>query len=223
MIKKVTGVLIKYFLNGVLFLTPIALTIYIVHWILSGWDKTAGKVFHFQIQETPMLTVLNGYLPEAHRFTFPMEIPGLPLLASIVVVILVGYVVSWWLSARLLRYIDKIFTRVPVVKFIYTIIKDTMASLLGEKKSFSKVAVVRIPNSEMKMLGFITSEDLSHIGFKDHMAIYVMQSMQWAGMTLLVPKEDVEILEGLKMEDAMKFIVSAGAVAPCTQALPPKT
>ncbi len=74
------------------------------------------------------------------------------------------------------------------------------------------MAVVRIPDTNIKMLGFVTSEDLDYIGFKDHVAVYVMQSMQWAGVTLLVPKEDVEILEGVRMEDVLKFIVSAGAV-----------
>jgi uncharacterized membrane protein len=184
--------LFKYFINGVLFLTPIMLTLVIVHWILAWWDKTAGKVF-------------------------PVEIPGLPLLISILVVILIGYIVSWWLSASLLNYIDKLFTKVPVVKFIYTIIKYTLTSVLGEKKSFSKIAVIKIPNTNMKMLGFITSEDLSHLGFKDHMAVYIMQSMQWAGVTLLVPNEDIEILEGVKMEEVLKFIVSAGIVSAGTE------
>lgn len=188
MIKKVTGVLIKYFLNGVLFLTPITLTIYILHWILAAWDTTAGKIF-------------------------PIKIPGLPLLISIVVIIVVGYVASWWLSAKILGYIDRMFTKVPIVHFIYGIIKDTLTNLFGEKKAFGKVAIIRIPQTNMKMLGFITSNDLSNIGFKDHIAVYVMQSMQWAGVTLLVPKEDVEILEGVKMEEVMKFVVSAGAVS----------
>jgi uncharacterized membrane protein len=189
--------LFKYFLNGVLFLTPIALTIYIVHWILSGWDKTAGKIF-------------------------PVHFPGLALLISIIVIILIGYVATWWISAKLLNYIERLFRKVPGVYFIYGIIKDTLANLLGEKKSFGKVAIIKIPGTNMKMLGFITSDDLAYIGFKDHMAVYVMQSMQWAGVTLLVPREDVEILEGAKMEDVMKFIVSAGAVSPGNQALPPK-
>jgi uncharacterized membrane protein len=209
MIKKVSGILLKYFLNGVLFLTPIMLTIYIVHWILSGWDSTAGKLFPAEFFKNLTIS-LNPPFGTGEQIV----IPGVPLLASILVVILIGYVVSWWLSARLLSYIDKIFTKVPVVKFIYTIIKETLTSLLGEKKSFSKVAVVKIPNTNMKMLGFITAEDLSYIGFKDHMAVYIMQSMQWAGVTLLVPKEDIEILEGVKMEEVMKFIVSAGAVSP---------
>jgi uncharacterized membrane protein len=188
MINKLMKVLLKYFLNGVLFLTPVMLTIVIVSWILSTWDETAGKIF-------------------------PVQIPGLALIISIVVVIVVGYVASWWLSAKLMSYIDQIFTRVPVIQFIYSIIKDTLTNLLGEKKAFSKVAVIRWPGTNTKMLGFITSDDLEHIGFKDHIAVYVMQSMQWAGVTFLVPKEDIEILEGVKIEDVMKFVVSAGAVS----------
>lgn len=188
MINKIMKVLIKYFLNGLLFLTPVMLTIFIVSWILKAWDTTAGKIF-------------------------PVDIPGLALIISIVVVIVTGYVASWWLSVKLIGYIDQIFTRVPVVQFIYGIIKDTLTNLLGDKKAFSKVAVIKIPNTDMKMLGFITSDDLAYIGFKDHVAVYIMQSMQWAGVTILVPKEDVEILEGVKMEDVMKFVVSAGAVS----------
>jgi uncharacterized membrane protein len=187
MINKLMKILLKYFLNGVIFLSPIMLTIVIVSKILSAWDETAGKIF-------------------------PVEIPGLALIISIVVIIVVGFVASWWISAKLLTYIDQIFTRVPIVQFIYSIIKDTLTNLLGEKKAFSKVAIIRIPGTNTKILGFITSSDLTNIGFKDHIAVYVMQSMQWAGLTLLVPKEDVEILEGVKMEEVMKFIVSAGAV-----------
>jgi uncharacterized membrane protein len=179
--------LLKYFLNGVLFLTPVMLTILIVSKILSAWDTTAGKIF-------------------------PVQIPGFPLLISIVVIVLIGYVASWWLSAKLMSYIDQMFAKVPVVHFIYGIIKDTLTNLLGEKKAFGKVAVITIPQTNMKILGFITSNDLENIGFKDHIAVYVMQSMQWAGFTLLVPKEDVKVLEGAKMDEIMKFIVSAGAV-----------
>jgi uncharacterized membrane protein len=192
MINKFMKVLLKYFLNGVLFLTPVMLTIVIVSWILTTWDKTAGKIF-------------------------PVQIPGLALIISIVVVIVVGYVASWWLSARLMGYIDQIFTRVPVVHFIYGVIKDTLTNLLGEKKAFGKVAVIRWPGTNTKMLGFITSYDLEYIGFKDHIAVYVMQSMQWAGVTFLVPKEDIEILEDVKIEDVMKFVVSAGAVSSGTK------
>src|SRR4030042_4008345 len=183
--NKLIRVLVKYFINGLLVLIPFMLTIWIVKWVLSAWDTTAGAIFNF-------------------------DIPGLPLVMSIIVIIVVGYMASWWISAKVVSYIDGIFNKVPVVQFIYRVIKDTLTNFLGEKKAFRRVAVVKIPDTNIKMLGFVTSEDLDYIGFKNHVAVYVMQSMQWAGITLLVPKEDVEILEGVKMEDVMRFIVSGG-------------
>jgi uncharacterized membrane protein len=185
--NRLIKVLLKYFINGLLVLTPIMLTIWIISKILVAWDKTAGTIFK-------------------------IEIPGFPLIMSIIVIIAVGYMASWWISVKVVSYIDRIFYKVPVVQFIYRIIKDTLTNLFGDKKAFRRVAVVKIPDTNMKMLGFVTSDDLAYLGFKDHVAVYIMQSMQWAGVTLLVPKEDVEILEGVKMEDVMKFIVSAGAV-----------
>jgi uncharacterized membrane protein len=185
--NKVMRVLIKYFINGLLVLTPIMLTIWIIKWVLSAWDKTAGVIF-------------------------TIDIPGLPLIMSLIVIIVVGYMTSWWISVKVVNSIDRIFYKVPVAQFIYRVIKETLTNLFGEKKAFRKVAVVKIPNTNIKMLGFITSEDLSYLGFNDHVAVYVMQSMQWAGVTLLVPKEDIEILEGVNLEDVMKFIISAGAV-----------
>ncbi len=186
--KKIVKVLIKYFFNGLLFLIPIILTIVIISKILTAWDKTAGKIFF-------------------------SEIPGVPLVISIAVIILIGYMASWWLSIKLLGYIDRIFNKVPFVQFIYGIIKDTLTSLLGEKRAFSKVAVIKVPGTNIKVLGFVTSDELSNIGFKDHVAVYVMQSMQWAGNTLLVPKQEVEIIDGVRIEEVMKFIVSAGVVS----------
>ncbi len=184
MIKKFT----KYFFNGVLFLTPIMLTILILSKVLVAWDQTAGKIFR-------------------------IPIPGIPLVTSILAIIFVGYMGSWWFSGKILVLVDRLFAKVPVVQFIYGIIKDTVSSLFGEKRAFSKVAVITIPGTRMKLLGFVTSEELEGIGFKDHVSVYVMQSMQWAGNTILVPREDVEILENVQMEDVMKFIVSAGAVS----------
>ena len=181
-------VLLKYFLNGVLVLSPLLLTIFIVSKVLVAWDTTAGKVI-------------------------PIQIPGLPLLISILVIIAIGFVASWWLSLKLLGFFEYLLNKVPVVQFIYGIIKDTLVNLLGEKRAFSKVAVFTIPGTNAKMLGFVTSDDLSYIGFKDHIAIYLLHSMQWSGFTLLVPKNEVEILEGVKIDEIMKFVVSAGAVS----------
>jgi uncharacterized membrane protein len=64
-------------------------------------------------------------------------------------------------------------------------------------------------DNEIKVLGFITAEELTSFGLKDYVAVYVLQSMQWAGFTLLVPRSRVELLD-VSPERALQFIVSAG-------------
>jgi uncharacterized membrane protein len=73
------------------------------------------------------------------------------------------------------------------------------------------VALVVIPGTEMRSMGFITSEQLEdfYSPLKDHVAVYVPQTFQVAGFTFLIPKEQVEIID-VKPEDAMKFILSGG-------------
>jgi len=85
-----------------------------------------------------------------------------------------------------------------------------MNALLGRKSSFAKVVMIDLPGgNDIKILGFITKEDLEIFGLKDHIAVYILQSMQWAGFTLLVPKSQVQELD-VKPDEALKFIVSAG-------------
>ena len=97
------------------------------------------------------------------------------------------------------------------MKTIYSDIKDTINSFFGEKKSFSKVAIVTIPGTEVKTIGFITTEDLESFynPLKDYVAVYIQQTFQIAGLTLLIPKNEVEVID-VKPEDAMKFILSGG-------------
>ena len=178
----------KYFFQGILVLMPIVLTIYIVVVVFKFIDSILGR--HF---------IAQG-----------INIPGLGLLATIIIIILFGILGSWLVSRRLLDYIDKIFGRVPLVKIIYTIIKDTMNALLGRRSSFAKVVMINLPGDEgMKILGFITNEELEYFGLKDYVAVYILQSMQWAGFTVLVPKERVQYLD-ISPDKALQFIVSAG-------------
>ena len=139
-----------------------------------------------------------------------INVPGLGLLATLILIILVGLLGSWLVSRRLLDYIDSLFGKVPFVKIIYTLIKDTMNAILGRRSSFAKVVMISLPgDDQIKILGFITSEELECFGLKDHVAVYILQSMQWAGFTLLVPKERVKYLD-VSADKALQFIVSAG-------------
>lgn len=136
-------------------------------------------------------------------------IPGIGLLATLALITILGWLSTKFLTGTIIKLIDRLLEKIPVVKTIYSVIKDTIHSFLGEKKSFSKVALVTIPGTEMKSIGFITAENLEtfYNPLKDYTAVYIPQTFQFAGMTFLIPKEQIEIID-VKPEDAMKFILS---------------
>lgn len=167
---------------------PIVLTIYIVFVVFRLTDSFLGR----------------------HFITLGINIPGLGLLTTVVIIILAGIIGNWFVSRRVLGYIDYLFNSLPLVKVIYNIIKDTLNALLGNRSSFAKVVMIKFPgDDEIKILGFITSEALESFGLHDHVAVYILQSMQWAGFTVLVPKSRIESLD-VSPDQAMQFIVSAG-------------
>lgn len=182
---------IKSFINGILTIVPIILVIYVIYKTFLFLDGLLGNT-------------LRPYLKDDY-------IPGIGLLSTIIVITLLGWLSTKFITGKIIKIIDALLERIPVVKTIYSVIKDTVQSFLGEKKSFSKVALVVIPGTEMRSMGFITSEQLEdfYSPLKDHVAVYVPQTFQVAGFTFLIPKEQVEIID-VKPEEAMKFILSGG-------------
>lgn len=182
---------IKAFINGVLTIVPIALVAYVVYKMFLFLDGLLGNL-------------LKPYLNENY-------IPGLGLLATIVLLTVLGSLSTKFFTGTIIRIVDIILQKIPFVKTIYSVIKDTIHSFLGEKKSFSKVALVTMPGTTMKCLGFITTENLDelHNNLQNHVAVYIPQTFQVAGVTFLIPKTDIEILD-IKSEEAMKFILSGG-------------
>ncbi|GAX91560.1 DUF502 domain-containing protein [Effusibacillus lacus] len=183
---------VKYFANGIITITPIALVIYVVIQVFYFLDNLLGRFLKNQD---------SGF----------EYIPGSGLLLSIVLITLVGWLATQYVSRTLLNRFERLIARIPIVKSLYSIIKETIESFFGEKRSFAKVALVRIPDTSMRMMGFVTSEDMDKLSdqLSGHIAVYLPQSFQVAGFTVLVPKEDVEILD-ISAEDAMRFILSAG-------------
>jgi uncharacterized membrane protein len=148
--------------------------------------------------------VLKPYLKEDY-------IPGIGLLVTFLLITILGWLSTKFFTGAIFRMIDIFLEKIPVIKTIYSVIKDTIHSFLGEKKSFSKVAIITVPGTEVKAIGFITTEDLESFydPLKDYVAVYIQQTFQIAGFTLLIPKDEVEIID-VKPEDAMKFILSGG-------------
>lgn len=190
--------LLKSFINGILTIVPIILVIYVIYKTFLFLDGLLGNT-------------LRPYLGEDY-------FPGIGLLTTIILITLLGWMSTKYLTGKMIKLIDTFFEKIPVVKTIYSVIKDTIQSFLGEKKSFSKVALVTVPGTTMQSLGFITSEQVEdfYSPLKHHVAVYIPQTFQVAGFTFLIPKEQVEIID-VKPEDAMKFILSGGMTSTAKQ------
>ncbi|MBA2875468.1 DUF502 domain-containing protein [Thermaerobacillus caldiproteolyticus] len=183
--------LVKNFLNGVLTIVPIILAIYVFYKVFTFFDGLLGRY-------------VKPYLHDAY-------IPGIGILCTIVLITVLGWLSTQYISGRVIKLIDRLLESIPLMKTVYSVIKDTVASFVGEKRSFSKVVLVELPNTGMKCIGFITSEEVENLfhPFKDHVAVYIPQTFQVAGITVLVPKQQVEVID-MKPEEAMKFVLSGG-------------
>ncbi|AYA76728.1 hypothetical protein DOE78_15465 [Bacillus sp. Y1] len=183
--------ILKSFVNGILTIVPIILVVYVTYKTFMFLDGLLGGV-------------LKQYFKESY-------VPGIGILATLVLITILGFLSTKFVTGTIFRIIDRLLEKIPFVKTVYSVIKDTVHSFLGEKKSFSKVALVTVPGTNMKSLGFVTAEDLDvfYEPLSDYIAVYVPQTFQVAGFTFLIKKEDVEFID-VKPEDAMKFILSGG-------------
>ena len=177
--------LIAYFVKGLLIFVPIALTVFLLVWVFNSFDA----IFRDKI---------------------PKYFPGLGLLISIALITFIGFLASNFLGKKLFGLVDKIFTGLPLVKLLYSAVKDILEAFAGDKKSFDKPVLATVgPGSNAKIVGFITRESLENLGLADYVAVYMPQSYNFAGNVLLFPKEAIQPLE-IESSQAMAFIVSGG-------------
>ncbi|MBI4713363.1 MAG: DUF502 domain-containing protein [Planctomycetes bacterium] len=173
--------LLSYFIQGLLFLAPIAATLWIVYIILN-W--------------------IDGLLH--------IPIPGVGFVATLVIITFVGFLVSRIFSKGLLHLVDSAFSRVPFIKLVYSSVKDLIGAFTGKKKIFDRpVLVALLPQSNVRVLCFITRDDLSSLGLAGDVAVYVPQAYNFAGNLIIVPKNQVTPIDKPGSE-VMAFIVSAG-------------
>lgn len=173
--------LIGYFVRGCLVLVPVGLTLYILFAILRTIDQL-----------------------------LPIGIPGVGLLLTLVLVTLVGVLTSNVVGRSVVEAAERVLKRLPLVKLIYSSIKDLIDAFMGDKKSFNRpVAVTLYPGSGLKALGFVTRDGLHTLGMPTHVAVYFPQSYNFAGYLAVVAREQVEPLD-VNSAELMTFIISGG-------------
>lgn len=173
--------LTKYFFEGLIFLVPAIVTIYSIYFVFVKVDGV-----------------------------FKFKVPGLGFLVTIATITAIGFITSNLLTRRLVALVDRTIRRLPLVRMIYTSVKDLTGAFVGEKKRFDKPVLVSLsPGSEVQFIGFVTAESLGIFGLPDSVAVYFPQSYNFAGNLVIVPKEQVTPLRA-ESGQVMAFIVSGG-------------
>ncbi len=180
--KKLARKFINSFLQGLLLVAPISITIFVIY---------------------KLLDFVDGLLP----FT----IPGLGLVIIVGSIALIGFAGSVVIKKPLAFIFHSIIERIPLVKILYTSISDLLSAFVGQKKKFTEpVMVILSHESNIRKLGFITERDLMNIGISnDFVAVYLPHSYNFSGNMYIVPAENVIPVEANSAE-FMKFIVSGG-------------
>lgn len=176
----------RYFIQGLLILAPIAITLYFLYWLFDKVDSILRPL---------------------------INIPGLGFLSILVFVILVGYISTNFFVGGVLGLFDSWLERTPGVKFIYTSVKDFFEAFAGDKRKFDKPILVNVFAEEVWLVGFLTNEDLDRFELgAEYVSAYVPQGYNIAGQVYLVKRERVKRLSDMAASEAMKFAVTGGVV-----------
>jgi uncharacterized membrane protein len=198
--KQLLGKLFQYFLQGLIILAPIAITVFAVTSLFIWVDGILPNLIH------KFFPALLGIDDNGN----PKHIPGLGFIVVIILVLLVGYISSSFIVAKLVDLFDSVLEKTPGIKFIYSTLKDFFEAFAGNKRKFDKSVLVSIDATDIWRIGFITQEELTQFDLQEYVAVYVPQSYGFAGNLFFVKKERVKILTDISSSEAMKFAISGG-------------
>lgn len=188
----------KLFLKGLVVVIPVSLTVAIMWWLAREAEQILGGL-------------LSRFLPDG------WYVPGMGMISAIAITILVGLLTHVILFQKLFAFGDAIFHRLPLVKTIYSALKDFIAYLSPDSQiGLSKVVLVKIPGQEFEQLGFVTREDFSRLPMQltveEPIAVYLPMSYQIGGYTLFLPRSCLTPLD-MSFEEGMKLVITGTIIS----------
>ena len=173
---------INYFLQGLLYIVPITVTLYVVYWTFQKID---------------------GILP--------FQFPGLGLIIIIALITFVGFVGSAIIASPINSFFQRLLKKAPLLQTIYSSVKDLMGTFVGKKKGFSQPVLIKLyENSTIERIGFITNEDLSTLRIKEgKVLVYLPHSYAFSGQLFVVDRSYITPVDSSSSE-IMKLIISGG-------------
>lgn len=182
--------LLRYFVQGLIIMVPAGVTVLIL-----------AKIFFW----------IKGWFAQMEVIVHPVADPFIIIGLVFVVIILAGIFGSNVIAQLFLNESSRFIEKIPVIRHIYSPVKDFTGAFLGDKKAFNRpVLVFTNKASEVREIGFITDDDLHEIGIgKEYVAVYIPMSYSISGRLLIVPASNVTPMEA-NAADVMKFVVSGG-------------
>lgn len=172
----------SYFLKGLVLIVPIGITFYVVY-----------KVFTF----------LDGLIP--------YEVPGVSIVVIVFGTALLGLIGTALIQTPLQSLFNRAIERIPLIKIIYTSVRDMLSAFVGNEKRFNKPVMIQVSReAEIFKLGFVTQKDLSYLGIKEgKSAVYLPHSFNFSGNLFIVDNDLITPIDA-PSDEVMKFIVSGG-------------
>ncbi|MSP10621.1 MAG: DUF502 domain-containing protein [Pelagibacteraceae bacterium] len=193
--KSIYATLRNYFLTGVVVLIPIGFTLYLTK-LLIGISSNI----------IPQNINPNSYLP--------FNIPGVEILITIIFITIIGGLSLSFLGRRILKIIDELFKRIPLLRTVYSAIVQMTEAVSNKNNDKKSVVLVEFPRKDVWAIGFATRENTGEVSTKLNkklINIFIPTTPNpTSGFLVMIPEEDVIYLN-MSFENASKFIMSAGS------------
>jgi uncharacterized membrane protein len=198
----------RYLVTGLVLWVPLGITLWVLTLIVSTLDKT-------------LLLIPEHYRPEA---LFGFAIPGLGVLLTLVVLVITGILTRNFVGQALVKGWDSILRRIPVVKSIYSGVKQVSDTLFSDTgQAFRKALLIEFPHPGSYTIAFMTGTPGGELLNRlpgEHISVYVPTTPNpTSGYFLMLPKSRTQELD-MSVDDALKYIVSMGVVGPAGPARP---
>ncbi|WEK18106.1 MAG: DUF502 domain-containing protein [Candidatus Pedobacter colombiensis] len=191
--NRIGRALLNYLIKGLLIVLPIALSIFIVIWAVTTIDSWLN---------------VNNILGVDPNTGASRNIPGLGLALVVSLILLAGIFVTYFVTEPMYNWFQRLLDKIPLLKFIYSSIKDLTEAFVGDEKKFNNPVLVEV-EGDLKRIGFLTQSDLKSINLPGESIVYFPFSYSFAGQVYIVKHEKIKPLN-MSAADAMKLVVSGG-------------
>lgn len=195
----------KWLLAGLLVIVPVAITVAVLRWIIQTLDQT--------------LQILPGaWQPDR---LIGVHIPGFGVLLTLAILLIVGAIASNFVGRQLVSFGDRIVARIPVVRGIYSSVKQVSDTLFSESgNAFRTAVLVQWPRADVWTIAFVTGtpggDVTTYLRGEEYVSVYVPTTPNpTGGYFVMLRKSDCIELK-MSVDEALKYVVSMGVVVPAT-------